>query len=79
MRADNTTRLERQAGQADLALARRDARGRQSLTTVQLDVLFPAIELEDLHGTPHLKSIYSRIRCLLIQVRTQRGVRSMAR
>jgi hypothetical protein len=40
MRADNATRLERQAGQTDLAFARRDARGRQSLTTVQLDVLF---------------------------------------
>src|SRR5689334_1700506 len=52
MRADKPIRLERQAGQVDLAIARRDARGEQSLAAETSYVLFSAIELEDLHGPP---------------------------
>ena len=52
MRADDTTRLDREAGQVDLALARRDARGGESPAAVPADDPLPAIELEDLHGTP---------------------------
>ena len=41
MRADDTTRLDRQAGQMDLALARRDARGGESPAAVPADALLP--------------------------------------
>jgi hypothetical protein len=53
MRADKTIRLERQAGQLDVAIARRDARGEKSPAAESSDVLFSAIELEDLHGPPY--------------------------
>ena len=52
MRADKTTRLECQAGQVDLAITRCDARSEKSFAAEPSDVLFSAIELEDLHGPP---------------------------
>jgi len=39
MRADKTIRLEGQAGQVDVAIARRDARGEKSLAAEILDIL----------------------------------------
>jgi hypothetical protein len=50
VRADDTTRLEGQAGQMDLAVTRRDAGGGESLAAEPLDDLLPAVELEDFHG-----------------------------
>src|SRR5208282_3754071 len=52
MRADDTARLERQAGQMHPAVAGRDARGEESFAAEIADDLLPAVEPEDLHGTP---------------------------
>ena len=60
MRADKTIRLERQAGQVDLAIARRDARSEQSLAAETSYVLFSAIELEDLHERPSAERVVGR-------------------
>ena len=52
MRADDTARFDRQAGQMDPAVACRDARGEESFAAETADDLLPAVELEDLHRIP---------------------------
>jgi len=49
MRSDDPARLDAQAGQADLAVARRDTSAAESFAAVSPDDPLTAVESEDLH------------------------------